>query len=182
MQRRVRLAAGLIARASASAVLGWWLARRPAAAPGAGSPASAASPEAPEMPPTAEAPAPGGAAEPAHRIGEGGRLSIDAAELPRDGAFALALDLPDAARGSEPRPVRIVSQDGTRALELLAAPLAGSGSGVALHLDPAWLIPDRYLIEVTTAEATHFPLRRYVLELRAARPPAGPAQGRGSAS
>jgi hypothetical protein len=167
MQRRARLAAGLIALAIASGVLGWWLAPRPPAAPGAGSLASAALPLVPANPAaTAGGAAPGSAAGPAHRIGEGGRLSIDAAELPREGAFALALDLPDAARGSEPRPVRIVSGDGTRQLELLAAPLAGPGSGVALHLDPAWLIPDRYLIEVTTAEATHFPLRRYVLELR----------------
>jgi len=101
---------------------------------------------------------------PAQRIPERGRLSIDADSL-RDGdVLALGLALPDPARGEEPRTVRIASVDGRR-LETTAAPAAGSGSGLRLEIDPEWLTPGLYMIEVRTAEKTHFPLRRYVLEV-----------------
>jgi len=112
--------------------------------------------------PTIELSAP---APPAHRIAEGGRISIDAASL-RDGeVLALGLALGDEARGSEPLPVRVVSVDGRR-IETTAAPAAGSGSGLRLELQPAWLQPGRYMVEVTTAEKTPLHLRRYVLEVQ----------------
>jgi hypothetical protein len=175
MHRGSRLVAGGLVLAAAA--LGWWLARggSPTATADRPEPASPASVTSPgSATPPDPAAAPGAAAEadagaaiaPAHRIAEGGRLSVSAADLPGAGSFDLALDLPDVARGSQPRPVRIVSQDASRVLELEAAPLAGPGSGVSLAIDPGWLVPDTYLIEVTTAEPTHFPLRRYVLEVR----------------
>ena len=40
------------------------------------------------------------------------------------------------------------------------------GALVDSGLDPEWLQPGRYLIEIRTAEKIHFPLRRYVLEVR----------------
>jgi hypothetical protein len=176
MQRGARIAGGVLVLAAVA--LGWWLARGDAPAPpsdSAGPPmpaeplAAAAPPASAEQPPDAAVAATTAeplAIAPAHRIAEGGRLSLPVSDLPHNGSFALALDLPDAARGSNARPVRIVSEDGSRTLELDAAPLAGSETGVALLIDPSWLTPDRYLIEVTTAETTHFPLRRYVLEVR----------------
>jgi hypothetical protein len=101
---------------------------------------------------------------PAHRIAEGGRISIDAASL-RDGeVLALGLALGDEARGSEPLSVRVVSLDGRR-IETTAAPAAGSGSGLRLELQPEWLRPGRYMVEVTTAEKIPLHLRRYVLEV-----------------
>ena len=54
--------------------------------------------------------------------------------------------------------------DGRR-IETHAAPIAGSGNGLRLELDPEWLTPGRYMIEVRTVEKSHFPLRRYVLEV-----------------
>ena len=102
-------------------------------------------------------------AAPANRITEGGRLSIDATSL-RDGdVLALGLGLPEEAQGEEPLSVRVVSVDGRR-LETTAVPAAGSESGLRLEIDPEWLAPGRYMIEVRTAEKTHFPIRRYVLE------------------
>jgi hypothetical protein len=103
-------------------------------------------------------------AAPAVRIAEGGRLSSDATSL-RDGeVLALGLGLADEARGEEPLAVRIASVGGRR-LETTAAPARGSGSGLRLEIDPEWLTPGRYMIEVTTAEESHFPIRRYVLEV-----------------
>ena len=73
--------------------------------------------------------------------------------------------LTDEARGSEPLSVRVVSLDGRR-IETTAAPAAGSGSGLRLELEPEWLRPGRYMIEVTTAEKIPLHLRRYVLEVQ----------------
>ena len=120
---------------------------------------------APSEEPGAQAPEPSGPPPSALRIAESQRISIDLASL-RDGeVLALGLALADEARGSEPLPVRVVSLDGRR-IETTAAPAAGSGSGLRLELEPEWLRPGRYMIEVTTAEKIPLHLRRYVLEVR----------------
>ena len=108
---------------------------------------------------------PSAAAAPAFRIPESGRISIEAASLPAGEVLTLVLGLGDDARGSEPLPVRVVSVDGRR-IETTAAPVAGSGNGLRLELEPEWLRPGRYMIEVTTAEKIPLHLRRYVLEVR----------------
>ncbi len=103
-------------------------------------------------------------AAPDVRIADGGRLSIDADSLREGEVLAIGLGLADEARGEEPVTVRIVSVDGRRR-ETTATPARGSGSGLRLEIDPEWLTPGRYMIEVSTAEKTHFPVRRYVLEV-----------------
>ena len=125
---------------------------------------TAASPPDPPPPKVMEKPLE--TAEPGHRISESGRLTIEAADLPVFGPMALALDLPDEARGDgEPRPVRIASEDG-RALDTTASIEPGAGSGVRIEIDSSWLRRGRYMISVTTSEPKHFPVRRYVLEIR----------------
>jgi hypothetical protein len=111
------------------------------------------------------APIPTGAGEAPTRLAMGALLRLDSGALPLADDLALALELPDEARGAGPRDVRVLAPDG-RVLQTRATPLPGAGSGVQLEIDPAWLRPGRYLIEVQTAEQTHFPLRRYVLEIR----------------
>jgi len=151
----------IVALAAIGVAIGVWLAMdREHRAPDAGSGAAVA----PSDDPGAPAPPPSSAPVPALRIAEGGRISIDAASLRDVEVLALRLALADEARGSEPLSVRVVSLDGRR-IETTAAPAAGSGSGLRLELEPEWLRPGRYLIEVTTAERTHFPLRRYVIEV-----------------
>lgn len=150
--------------AAAGVAIGVWLVMdRERQAPSAvGDPH--AEPVAPIAPESGSVPVARGPAAPAHRIAEGGRLAIDAASL-RDGeALALGLALGDEARGVEPLAVVIVSVDGRR-IETTAVPVAGGGSGLRLELDPAWLVPGRYMIEVTTAEKIPLHLRRYVLEV-----------------
>ena len=53
-------------------------------------------------------------------------------------------------------------------LEIEAQPVDGSGSGLRLELEPAWLTPGRYMIQMEIA-AGQSPLgvRRYVLEVDA---------------
>lgn len=110
-------------------------------------------------------PAPRELREPAHRIAESERLTLEADTLPVEGALALALDLPDEARGDSPRDARVLGPDGEQ-LRTTATSLPGAGRGVRIEIDSSWLRPGRYLIEVETTEKTHFPLRRYVLEIR----------------
>jgi hypothetical protein len=98
------------------------------------------------------------------RIAEGGRLSIDPDSLPEGELLALELAMPDEARGTESLAVKITSVDG-RQIEAIGLPAAGSGTGLRFEIDPTWLKPGRYLIEVRTAEKIHLPLRRYVLEV-----------------
>jgi hypothetical protein len=138
---------------------GIWLAKAPDKPPAR---SDAAGPERPAPPPAAKPPE---TAEAGHRISEHGRLALEAGDLPIDGPLALTLDLPDEARGSEPRPVVIASEDGRR-LETMSAIAPGPGTGVHLEIDSSWLEPGRYMISVATAEPSHFPVRRYVLEIR----------------
>ena len=75
----------------------------------------------------------------------------------------LLLGVPSAGRA--PRPTRLIAPDG-RQLQLGAELAFEDRSRARLSIDPAWLTPGRYLVEVKTTEATHFPLRRYVLDVR----------------
>jgi hypothetical protein len=79
-------------------------------------------------------------------------------------SLSLDLRMPADAVGTEPPPVRVVAPDG-RLLHAEGSIGANPGS-VGLALDTAWLLPGRYVIEVKTVERSHFPLRRYALEVR----------------
>lgn len=118
-----------------------------------------------ELPAQAAAAGPPGARVPAQRIAEHGRLAVELSAL-RDGeVLALGLEMPDDARGRGVRPVKVVDVEG-RVLETTAAAADGPGTGLRLEIDPDWLRPGRYMIQVETAEKQPLALRRYVLEVR----------------
>ncbi len=104
------------------------------------------------------------ASDSAIRIAEHGRLHLIQSELPSQGSLTVVLGLPDDARGATPRRARIVSTDGRR-IDTTASALAGTGTGVAIEIDPAFLTPGLYMIEIETAETKPLPLRRYVIEV-----------------
>lgn len=172
--RWVALLAGLLAVAVAT----WWrLPAEPAARPGPdarpGPPAPAAAsprPDGPSPPGAADQPgsvpptaAPDAAAPLRVAAGSHARVAVDA--LPSGSPLALVLELEDEARGDGSRDVRLVSEDG-RKLVLSASPLAGRDAGLRLEIDPDFLAPGRYLIEVQTTDPHPLHLRRYVLEVR----------------
>jgi hypothetical protein len=101
---------------------------------------------------------------PRMRIPENGRLQVSRDVLREGDVLALGLDLPDEARGTQPLPLKLVDVRG-RMLELDAVPVEGPGNGLRIEIDPAWLDPGRYLIQVETAETHPLALRRYVLEV-----------------
>lgn len=104
------------------------------------------------------------ASDSAIRIAEHGRLHLIRSELPKQGPLNVVLSLPDEARGAGLRTARIVSTDGRR-IDTTASALAGTGTGVEIEIDPAFLTPGLYMIEIETAETTPLALRRYVIEV-----------------
>ena len=99
------------------------------------------------------------------RIGSQGRLTIEHAALPSEGVLTLDLDLADELRSSGKQAVRVISTDGRR-IDTLASPLPGAESGVRLEIEPGFLTPGRYMIEIDTEGNHPLRIRRYVLELR----------------
>ena len=114
-------------------------------------------------PPPARAASPDAAGE--LRIATNETIQIDAASLVPGRPVVLRLVLGEPSRSEEPRPVRVVSLD-SRVFEgqgILGSDLADA----RFEIDPAFLAtPGRYIVEVKTTEQSHFPLRRYVLEVR----------------
>jgi hypothetical protein len=118
---------------------------------------------------------------PDYQIEEGGRLSLNALSLPTAGVitFGLALDREALGTGRDPLSAVVISAGDERRLELSAEPVAGLRSSVRLEVDASWLRPGMYMIQIRTAEKTALPLRRYVLEVRAALGPEQTREGSG---
>jgi len=102
---------------------------------------------------------------PATRIADRGRVRVRLDALREGDVLAVGLEMPDAARGEGALATRIVDTTRERILDVETLRIAGEGTGVRLEIDPEWLQPGAYLIQVRTADASHFPLRRYVLEV-----------------
>lgn len=159
MQRsHLAVALGLV---SAVAVL-VWLSRRseePAAAP----PPPAASASADEP---ADGPARRAAAAQAGElaIASGETIEIAAASLAPGRPVALRLFLGEASKTAEPLPVRVYAADG-RASETQGL-LGDDRLDARVEIDGASLAPGRNIVEVRTTELSHFPIRRYAIEVR----------------
>jgi hypothetical protein len=166
--RRTLLAVALAALAAVAvyAALAWRAERR--AAP----PAEAAVPQpatadasAPETPPseTGERLAEGlRGGEPAVAAGE--TLEVDATKLVPGEPLAVRLVLGEPSRTAEPLVGHIYAADG-RVLELEGV-LGDDRLDARVEIDSSFLTPGRYLVDVKTTEATHFPIRRYVLDVK----------------
>jgi hypothetical protein len=85
------------------------------------------------------------------------------ASLP-DEALEVDLLFPEPSASREPLPARILAPDG-RLLELPAG-VAADARRARIEIPAGWLAPGRYIIELKTTERSHFPLRRYALEVR----------------
>lgn len=166
-QGSAALRLGVAGVAVVAIAIGVWL----SLGDGLGAPEGPAASEKPPPPsfPEGEAPvAPppvAGAPAPAYSIGENARLTVPLGELREGEVLALGLDMPDEARGLAPRKVQVVDVDRGRVLEVQGEAIEGAGSGLRIEMEPDWVQAGRYLIQVRTAEPTHLPVRRYVLEL-----------------
>lgn len=98
------------------------------------------------------------------RIASSETIAIEASALEPGRPLVLHLELGEPSRTDEPRPVRIISPD-SQVIEG-AGTLEGDRQQVRFEFDPAFLHPGRYIVEVRTTEMSHFPLRRYAIEVR----------------
>jgi len=97
-------------------------------------------------------------------IASGETIEIDSKSLEAGTPVVVRLDLGVPSATGEPRPVHLLGPNG-----IVRRGVAALGEGRAsarYEIDPAWLEPGRYVIEVETTEPSHFPLRRYALEVR----------------
>jgi hypothetical protein len=120
-------------------------------------------------PVAAVAPAPARIAPPAQpgelQIASHQTIQLDAASLAPGKPVVLRLALGEPSRNQDPRPVRVVAPD-SRVFE--GEGVLGEGLADArFEIDPEFLrAPGRYVVEVKTTELSHFPLRRYAIEVR----------------
>ncbi len=99
-------------------------------------------------------------------------LSIDthgtlalAADSLSGGPVPLSLRFPDPTHADELR-VTVLSTDGRGMLDLTATIEPEDRRSARVEIDPSWLRPGRYIVQLHTTEQTIFQLRRYVLEIR----------------
>jgi hypothetical protein len=170
MDRRLR-AVLLVAGVVALAVLILGRSRTPAPEPEPASPAPPDEPSlvritpeaAPPLAPTVDPPVPFVQGAGPHPIESGRTLGIERRDLPDGTPLLLDLQVPAEVIPEEPA-LRVIATDG-RVLETVGQSGDREGS-VRLPLDPAWLSPGRYVIELRTLEREHFPLRRFAIEVR----------------
>ena len=95
----------------------------------------------------------------------GSEVGVLLEELPRDRPARFAVFIPVPSTDSEPRPVRLIASD-SRTLKVWAPMVGAERMHATFEVHPGWLEPGRYIVEVKTTERTHFPLRRYVFNVR----------------
>ena len=102
--------------------------------------------------------------DPAAPLATGATLVVERALLRPGEPLQLDLELPDVAGGIDVLSARMLSEASEETP--LEVRIADARTSVQVSIDAAALPPGRYLIEIKTSERTHFPLRRYVLEIR----------------
>jgi len=95
----------------------------------------------------------------------GGTLELDRASFPSSGPVRVALELPVAPADAEPRPVQVFSEGDNRVFDTQGR-LDSERSAATIDLDPNFLRPGSYLVQMKTAEPGVMPLRRYVIVVR----------------
>lgn len=93
-------------------------------------------------------------------------IHVEASQLPRAGDVEIEIDLVEASADAAARPVRVY-RDGRLLTELRTQPLEGDRTRARLTIPAETFgVSAKYVIEVVTTEKSHFPLRRYAIEVR----------------
>lgn len=95
----------------------------------------------------------------------GDNVHVNVQQWPKRGSVRLRLDLIDPSLDGAPRPLRVY-MGGELALETMTEPLIGDRRTAVVDV-PARTIdsPGRYIVEIETTERSHFPVRRYAIEV-----------------
>jgi hypothetical protein len=131
---------------------------------------SGAAPSAPEPAPANRIPAPTEAAKAANPslekpLAPFATLNLSRADFPASGTVTVKVDLGAPSADDKPRTVRMFSQTDQRGI-LTDARLDETRTVGTIQLDPNFLQPGEYFVEVTTTERSAFPVRRYAIVVR----------------
>ncbi len=120
-------------------------------------------------PPSAARPLKAADREPAtladYTLRSGEIAKIELAAPSGDRPLALDLALGEPSRTAEPLAAQLRDMNG-RVLDLPAAVAVDGRMSARIEIEPGWLSPGSYLVELRTTERSHFPMRRYPLEVR----------------
>jgi hypothetical protein len=105
------------------------------------------------------------ASSPSQPLPPSGTLELERAAFSASEPVRVSLGLAEPSADESPRPVRLISQPDHRILEIEGA-LGAGRTAATIEVDPDYLQPGSYLVEVKTTERSHFPLRRYVIVVR----------------
>ena len=150
-----------------AAALALWLAPQPdeEVAPTVSESAAPETPPEPSPPVPTSPPAPAGVYDPDRVMKSGGTWIIAVATVPTDRPVVLNLEVPAPPAGTEFLGVRLLAE-GREPFEAPAAIVGEARDRARVEVPPGWLAAGRVVVEVKTTEKTHFPLRRYALEIR----------------
>jgi hypothetical protein len=90
---------------------------------------------------------------------------IETGTLPVGRPLVVELVLVEPSAHAEPLPAQLRDTTG-RAFALLAAVELGERMSARIEIEPSWLRPGSYLVELRTTERSHFPIRRYPIAVR----------------
>lgn len=93
------------------------------------------------------------------------RARVTLEQLREGDTLVIGLAMPDDARGADGVSGTIVDVERRESRPLQGTPIAGEETGVRVPIDPEWLRPGIYMIQVKTHDGSHLPIRRYVLEV-----------------
>ncbi len=100
-----------------------------------------------------------------YTLRSGELAKIEVAALSGDRPLTLDLALVEPSRTAEPLAAQLRDMNG-RVLDLPAAVAVDGRMSARIEIEPDWLSPGSYLVELRTTERSHFPIRRYPLEVR----------------
>ena len=97
-------------------------------------------------------------------VASGETVELDVRTLAPGKPVVLRLLLAEPSRTGDPLVTRVYDPEG-RALELTSA-LGPDRLDARAEIDPNFLARGRYIVEVKTTEPSHFPIRRYAIEVK----------------
>jgi hypothetical protein len=92
-------------------------------------------------------------------------LTLEHEDLPASGSVSLSLGLAEPSANAEPRPVSVLSVRDQRSYNTQGR-LDADRMIATIEVPADFLRPGTYLVQMKTTESSHFPLRRYVVEVR----------------
>jgi len=91
-----------------------------------------------------------------------GQLELARSALPRSGLIPISFALGEPCADANPLPVLLFSMSDRREIKVEGR-LDSVRTTTTIEVDPSWLLPGAYLVQIQTTARSPLPLRRYVI-------------------